>query len=748
MKDIKKEKGFTLIELLTTILIISIAITIGTFFVINIINNSTAKSQELTSESLITSARIYIKENPDEVIWTPDEQNIDELYSCISIKTLISKNLIKREKRNIKNNETQYIKVTKNMEENIISEKIDTKTCPNTQNIKIPTSKEYCNNITYDGTEWSLTKNTNETLFYFIDRKETNAGNYTVTAKLPEEKGYTWEDGTTTEKTITCTIKKAYPILKITPSGTSTITIGNSQIAILTSNLNGTIQIKSSNNNYITATTTDNKIVANDEKEITITSLATRNTKTIITITITPEDTKNYYSSSTIYTIANSKKQIIPVPTAEKYCKKDLFYNGQSQTLVNNSEAGFKFDPTTTHGTNTGNYIVTATLNYGYIWDNDSAPLEDKTIECSIKEKEVIVKYDSNEGTTCSPIGKTVIYQKKYGTLCIPKRDNYLFLGWYTQKENGNKITENSNVTTMEDHTLYAHWKKVSCELNYTGTLGKNNWYTSVGKVNLTTTNLKTDEIQEQNVTTNSQEPFTKLTTTTQNDTNETIWYGYVKDVNNHIITCQKTFKIDTIPPDKPTITNPTNGNETNQSFSLTVKSNDNGSGIAYWQYKYTNTSWTAYNNSNKNRFTTTPFSIPRNELVYIRACDYAGNCSKSSSTRINITSCSEKNPTSCTKLYTCKSATTNSYIKDQTFIRNMPNSKSSQELTLWSGSLVYKISESGNYYYVYVPKSVEFSSSNPYYNLGRYGYIYKGCLRTSPPSSAGNWCTNIECNG
>ena len=116
---------------------------------------------------------------------------------------------------------------------------------------------------------------------------------------------------------------------------------------------------------------------------------------------------------------------------------------------------------------------------------------------------------------------------------------------------------------------------------------------------------------------------------------------------------------LDNNPPTAPKITNPTNENWTNKNFSLTLESSDNESGIAYYQYTYSKTAtetgtnhdtqWKTYANSAKTKFTTTEFSAQRNQLVYVRACDNAGNCSSKSSTYIRIDKTKPTNPTSFT---------------------------------------------------------------------------------------------------
>ncbi len=73
--------------------------------------------------------------------------------------------------------------------------------------VVIPTSEEYClNNIVYNGKEQIITKEEEEGLL-FSNNKQTNAGNYIVTARLKEN--YRYSDETEGERTFTCSIAKA-----------------------------------------------------------------------------------------------------------------------------------------------------------------------------------------------------------------------------------------------------------------------------------------------------------------------------------------------------------------------------------------------------------------------------------------------------------------------------------------------------------------------------------------------------------
>ena len=124
---------------------------------------------------------------------------------------------------------------------------------------------------------------------------------------------------------------------------------------------------------------------------------------------------------------------------------------------------------------------------------------------------------------------------------------------------------------------------------------------------------------------------------TLTSDMNQQVSPGTVKDNAGNETTCPtQQVNINTVPK-KPTISNPTNGNWVNYSFALTVSTTSPSKIIGYWQYSYDNNSWTTYANSATNKFTTTNFSVERNQLAYIRVCNKSGVCSESASTYIRI---------------------------------------------------------------------------------------------------------------
>lgn len=65
--------------------------------------------------------------------------------------------------------------------------------------------------------------------------------------------------------------------------------------------------------------------------------------------------------------------------------------------------------------------------------------------------------FDTNNGT-CATKNKTLTYGSTYGVLPEATRTGYTFAGWYTAKEGGTQITEDSIVSVTTDQTLYAHW--------------------------------------------------------------------------------------------------------------------------------------------------------------------------------------------------------------------------------------------------------------------------------------------------
>ena len=67
------------------------------------------------------------------------------------------------------------------------------------------------------------------------------------------------------------------------------------------------------------------------------------------------------------------------------------------------------------------------------------------------------ITFNTNGGKT-SASTKTVRYEETYSTLPVPIREGYTFLGWYTEKTGGNKVTKDTIVKITSAQTLYARW--------------------------------------------------------------------------------------------------------------------------------------------------------------------------------------------------------------------------------------------------------------------------------------------------
>ena len=126
---------------------------------------------------------------------------------------------------------------------------------------------------------------------------------------------------------------------------------------------------------------------------------------------------------------------------------------GQTITLETPTKTGYDFSKwqiTIGNSTLSGNILTIGTT--------------DTTIKAIYTAKKYTVTYNANGGTV-SGTSKSVTYNAKYGTLPTPKRAGYSFLGWYTAKTGGSKITETTIVKITSNQTIYAQWKQITYDL-------------------------------------------------------------------------------------------------------------------------------------------------------------------------------------------------------------------------------------------------------------------------------------------
>lgn len=85
----------------------------------------------------------------------------------------------------------------------------------------------------------------------------------------------------------------------------------------------------------------------------------------------------------------------------------------------------------------------------------------------------ISVSFNLNYKTTVKYDDIVVVANKKYGKLPTPARKGYAFQGWYTASKKGKKVKASTQVKTLENHTLYAHWKAKTYKVKLNARGGK-----------------------------------------------------------------------------------------------------------------------------------------------------------------------------------------------------------------------------------------------------------------------------------
>ena len=115
-----------------------------------------------------------------------------------------------------------------------------------------------------------------------------------------------------------------------------------------------------------------------------------------------------------------------------------------------------------------------------------------------------------------------------------------------------------------------------------------------------------------------------------------------IKDKSGKQTLCEVDVKIDKTAPSTPKITNSNNNKWTNKDYNVTAESTDKTSGIEKFQYRYPNSKdpkeqkWTDFSEKNKDKVQI-PQTKERSEILEIRACDAAGNCSAAAKTTVKL---------------------------------------------------------------------------------------------------------------
>ena len=371
-----KNKGFSLIEVLAVIFIISLLFGISFYYVNNAISRSRDSASVLSKSSIEKSASLYVQEYNDKVVWEDNK-------TCVSIDDLVKTGYVKeRQKDSLLNENIFSVNLFKS--NGVISSKASDTDCNGRQSVPVPTSKKYCNDLEYNTKEQTLVKSASENFVWTGTITRSNAGSYKVNAKLNNQENYVWSDGTNNEKTITCTIKKAIPILTFDSYGQTNGNVGDSNTVTVSSNgVQGKLTVKSSNSNYVIGE-------INKDNNLVVTTLASR--KDIITylyVTLTPNDTNNYYTTTVVYTIGDVNLIKVNSPKSS-WCENNT-YNGNSVNLIRADyikKNGILFDKTT--AIQSGLHYINVSLKYGYVWEDGT--FNSKKLSCSIQKANSSIK--------------------------------------------------------------------------------------------------------------------------------------------------------------------------------------------------------------------------------------------------------------------------------------------------------------------------------------------------------------------
>ena len=115
----------------------------------------------------------------------------------------------------------------------------------------------------------------------------------------------------------------------------------------------------------------------------------------------------------------------------------------------------------------TGNFCVYQTLvgeRYLSFTSGEVVQLDEATYnqyKAKWEAGAVTVTYNANGGTV-TPASQDVIIGEAIGSMPVPIKEYHTFIGWFTDPENGNQITEATVFDSAEDVILYAHWMQNS----------------------------------------------------------------------------------------------------------------------------------------------------------------------------------------------------------------------------------------------------------------------------------------------
>ena len=117
-----------------------------------------------------------------------------------------------------------------------------------------------------------------------------------------------------------------------------------------------------------------------------------------------------------------------------------------------------------------GNVLLNGVIeNESYLDVNPGEIVEiDEDTFGKYKKGTINVTFNPNGGSVATDKEtKTVFFGQLYGELPTPTREHYSFIGWFTAAEGGEEITADTEVKTLSNQTLYAHWSRNTYKVNF-----------------------------------------------------------------------------------------------------------------------------------------------------------------------------------------------------------------------------------------------------------------------------------------
>ncbi len=194
--------------------------------------------------------------------------------------------------------------------------------------------------------------------------------------------------------------------------------------------------------------------------------------------TVTAYVTGNSGSSVAVYTVTYTFTVVPRVHTVTYAANGGVVMaNGKavtSQTLAEDSRLCADLTVSRTGYTFGGWYADTDLSEL--FWDGGAdahMPAEDITLYAAWIPNTYTVTLNPNRGAISNRTVQ-VTFGAPYSITRKPTRTGYIFDGWYTAREGGERITTATVVSVAEDHTLYAHWTAKTYTVTFDACGGEN----------------------------------------------------------------------------------------------------------------------------------------------------------------------------------------------------------------------------------------------------------------------------------